>query len=64
MSVGKEILDTLRGIVLMSEKVERLLRITERLEQDHAHLRERVVRLETWFELIRQAANRRTLPPG
>jgi len=64
MSVGREILDTLRGIVLMNEKVERLLRVTERLEQENAQLRERVVRLETWFEMIRQAASRRTLPPG
>jgi len=64
MSVGREILDTLRGIVLMNEKVERLLRVTERLEQENAQLRERVVRLETWLEMIRQAASRRTLPPG
>ena len=63
MGVGKDVLDALKGVLLMNDKVERLTQAVERMEREQGNVRERLVRVETILDILRQAAAKRALPP-
>lgn len=64
MSIATDVLNTLKQVVLMNDKIERLEKAADKQEQTTLDLRERVVRLEAFIEVARAAAQARALPPA
>ena len=62
MSAVNEILKAVRDVVIMNERVTTLSRQVEKLAADHSDLRERVIRIEAFIDMVRPAVSRRELP--
>lgn len=62
MSVVNEILKAVRDVVIMNERVIALSRQVEKLETNQSELRERIIRIEAFIDVVRPAVTRRVLP--
>ncbi len=63
MSFAADALKTLKDVVLMNERIENLTKATEGLEAERRDMHDRLVRVEVFIELLREANSRRALPP-
>ena len=61
MSTLNEILQAVRDVVVMNERIVVLTKQVDRLEVSQAELRERVIRLEAFIDVVRPAIARRAL---
>jgi precorrin-3B methylase len=64
MSIATDVLKTLRQVVLMNDKIERLERLSEKQEEITLDLRDRLIRIEAIIEFAQTSAHVRKLPPG
>ncbi len=64
MSTLNDVLKAVHDVVVMNERVTALAQRLDRLEASHSELSDRVIRIETFIELIRPAIARRVLPPS
>lgn len=63
MSTLNDVLKAVRDVVVMNERVTALAQRLDRLEASHSEVNDRVIRIETFLELVRPAITRRVLPP-
>lgn len=61
MTIGKDILNTLKDIILLKEKIELLSSKVERISEKLDLTHEKVIRLETKFEVY-EGLSRKTFP--
>lgn len=64
MSTVSDVLKTLRQVVLMNDKIERLERLSEKQEEITLDLRDRLIRIEAIIEFAQGVAQGRRMPPG
>lgn len=64
MSTLNDILKAVGEVVVMNERVSVLGSHVERLESDDGDLRDRVIRLDAFIDMVRPAVTRRLLPPS
>jgi hypothetical protein len=63
LSTVNDILKAVREVVVINERIIALSKQVDRLESSQLELRERVIRIETFIDLVRPAITRRALPP-
>lgn len=64
MSTLNDVLRAVRDVVVMNERVTALAQRLDRLEASHSELSDRIIRIETFIEIVRPAITRRALPPS
>lgn len=64
MSLAADVLNTLKQVVLMNDKIERLEKAADKQEETTLNLRDRVIRLEAFIDVARASAHARALPPA
>lgn len=63
MSTVNDVLKALHEVIVMNERIVTLSKQVDRLAARHEELRERVIRIEAFIDLVRPAIARRSLPP-
>jgi hypothetical protein len=59
-----DVLTGIRETIALTDRLERLTEKVDQMDDRERDLTERVVRIETFIELVRPAITRRALPPG
>jgi hypothetical protein len=59
-----DVLRAIREVVVMNERIVALSKQVDEVQAREVGLRERVIRLEVFIDLVRPAITRRTLPPS
>jgi len=62
MSFVAEAIRTLKEVVLVNERIERMAHAVERLDQSQRASHERLVRAEVFIDMLREACIHRTFP--
>lgn len=64
MSTLGDVLKGIRATIALNDRVEVLAQRVDRQADQQAILVERMVRVETFIDLVKPAVQRRMLPPG
>ncbi len=64
MSFATDAIKALKDVVLMNERIERLTESTKELRRTQGDMHDRLVRIEVFIDLAREALQRRALPPA
>lgn len=64
MTTLGDVLTGIRETIALTDRLERLTEKVDQMDDRERDLTERVVRIETFIELVRPAITRRALPPG
>jgi len=64
MSFASEAFKTLKEVVLVNERIERLSHVIEQLDRDQRHTHERLVRVEVFIDMLSEARKYRAFPRG
>jgi hypothetical protein len=64
MTTLGDVLKGIRETIVLLERIEQLTRKIDQMEERERDLTVRLVRLETFVDIMRPAITRRALPPG
>jgi len=64
MSFASEAFKTLKEVVLVNERIERLSHAVERLDDAQRQTHERLVRVETFIDMLSEVRKYRAFPRG
>jgi len=64
MSFASEAFKTLKEVVLVNERIERLSHAVEQLDHAQRQTHERLVRVEVFIEMLHEARKYRAFPRG
>jgi TolA-binding protein len=62
MAISEKVLEALRAGILLNERVTTLIGKVNRLDQDIRRMNERLIRLETLFEVAKMQQNQSEQP--
>jgi len=62
VSFASEAFKTLKEVVLVNERITRLCHAVEQMDHAQRATHERLVRVETFIDLLREARSRRAFP--
>jgi hypothetical protein len=63
MTAVNDVLRAIREVVVMNERIVALSKQVDEVQAREAELRERVIRLEVFIDIVRPVITRRTLAP-
>jgi len=64
MSFASEAFKTLKEVVLVNERIERLSHAVEQIDRDQRHTHERLIRVETFIDMLSEVRKYRAFPRG